>query len=298
MKKYGSTQIDCENNNFLIFDSSSFPIPSTIHFKFSTEPSSSFDKVISFDYDLIEINNELTEYNNEPTETNNRLTAYYHELTETNNELTQINNELKRINYTIYTKSDNNSEIAIKNTIRISNKSNDENNIENTNTQYIDQNHKFRYVIFPSSESVENINNINYNLTYFNIDKNQARVGDRFGNNLLISFSCKGFLKIENTKNDLSSEISTVTLILIIAGGVLVIIIIVVILVCYFKKNTGKKDDKKLNVKKISNENKETVKTEIKEIINLEIECNLIVIKYYRIKGLNEHIFKVLVFLN
>ena len=223
MKKYGSVQIDCNNNNFLILDSSSFPIPSTIYLKFSKKSNSSFNKVISFEYDFVDIDDELKETNNELLKANK-------ELTEINKKLTEINN------YTMYTinknYSENKSVITIENTIRISNKNID----ENINKKYFDQIPKFRYVFYPSNENEENINNIKYNLSYFNIDKNQARVGDKFGNNLLISFNCKGILNIENTENDLSSGLSIVVLIIIIVGGALVIIIIVIVLICYIKK--------------------------------------------------------------
>ena len=238
LKKNCAIEIECDNNNILIFDSSTFPIPSTIHFKFSIDSNSFFDKVISFEYDLIEINNELTEINNELIEVN------------------------KNINYTGYIDyeyyNENDIETNIENSINISNEKIDENNKRN----YAYENHKFRYIIFSSGESVESINNINYNIIYFNIDKNKARVEDKFGNNLLINFNCKGILKIENTEKDLSSKLSTIVIIGIVAGGVLIIIIIIIVLVCYFKKNmkknNAKKINKKLKKKKIKNENKET----------------------------------------
>ena len=269
LKKYGSVEINCEKNNFLIFDSSSFPIPSTIHFKFSIKSNSYFDKVISFEYDFIDINDE-------PKDTNN-------ERTELNNSLTEVDNKPTDFKYNMSTENENNSEnssvIFIENTIKISNKSNNENNIENNSEIFIEQIPKFRYVIYPSSETEENINNIKYNLSYFNIDKNQARVGDKFGNNLLISFNCKGILNIENTENDLSSGLSIVVLIIIIVGGALVIIIIVIVLVCYIKKNMGKKDDKKLInnkiLKKIQNENKETGQVTNKERYKYRNSINL-----------------------
>jgi len=224
LKKYGSKEIHCDNNNIIIFDSSSFPIPSTIYFKFSIDSisNSSFDKVKSYEYDFLEISNEPNEINN--------------------NEIIFTTNE----NY-----DENNTVINTENTIK-SRKTNidEKKNVENSNRNYINENHKFRYVIYPSGESFENSNNINYNLTYFNIDKNKDRVGDKFGNNLLIDFNCKGILKIENTEKDFSSELSNFAIIGIVAGGVLFIIIIVVILVCYFKKNMEKKDDKKLNKNK------------------------------------------------
>ena len=293
LKKFGTVQIICQNNNFLIFDSSSFPIPSTIHFKFSIESNSSFDKIISFEFDLIETNNEFTETNNNElietnkklSETNNQLTEKNNGITELINGFTEINNE---INYTIYSVNENygekNSEITLDNSFIISNKRINKNNTENANQKYIEQNHKFRYVIYPSGESEENIKNIKYNLTYFNIDKNQARVGHKFGNNLLISFNCKGILKIENTKNDLSSGLSIKVLIIIIAGGLLVIIIIVVLLVFYFKKNMGKKDDKKL----IKNKTTKKTKNENKEMSQISNNGNN---KYRKSLNLNRHGF-------
>ena len=48
LDKYSSIDIKCEGNDFIIFNSSDFKIPSTLYFKIST--NSSFDQDIHYDY--------------------------------------------------------------------------------------------------------------------------------------------------------------------------------------------------------------------------------------------------------
>lgn len=62
LKKYSSLEIECDTNNFLIFNSSDFAIPSEIYFKVTSNLT--FLKDINYEfYDIIETNNTEI-YNN------------------------------------------------------------------------------------------------------------------------------------------------------------------------------------------------------------------------------------------
>ena len=52
LKKYESIKINCENTNLIIFDSSTFEFPSTIHFKFSTDIHTNVIKMKKLSFNL------------------------------------------------------------------------------------------------------------------------------------------------------------------------------------------------------------------------------------------------------
>ena len=222
LNKYGSIEIECSDDNLLIFDSSSFPIPSTIYFKFSTNKNSLFDKNISYEYDILLINNN-------------------------------INKNINNFNDIIEAKSTIN--ITADNTSYNYSDNNNDNISDNT----LNENYKLRYITFPSDESHEIINNVDNIINYYNIPKNKEKIGNKFGNNLIISFHCEGLLKIENIEKDSASSLSTGVIIGIVFGALIAIIIIIIIVYCYIKKNLEKPDsDKKKEKTKIKNNQKKS----------------------------------------
>ena len=92
LKKYETIEINCENTNLIIFDSSTFEIPSTIHLKFLTDIHTNVIKMkkLSFEFDFCEIK-DISKYEElkfllSPTlvfnETidNEDITAYYYNI--------------------------------------------------------------------------------------------------------------------------------------------------------------------------------------------------------------------------
>ena len=167
LEKYSSKEINCRINDFIVFNSSDFTIPSTLHFKIST--SSIFER---------------------------------------------------NINYEFYDIFDN-----------------------------ININEKFknpRFVVFPTLESSEIINQTNFSINYYNIEKDKNHVIEGKGDNLILNFLCGGILKIENTVEDSSvTGLSTEQIIGIVFGVVgAIAIIIVIIYFCYKCKNKEKQENK------------------------------------------------------
>ena len=92
LKKYETIEINCENTNLIIFDSSTFEIPSTIHLKFLTDIHTNVIKMkkLSFEFDFREIK-DISKYEElkfllspilvfNETIDNEDITAYYYNI--------------------------------------------------------------------------------------------------------------------------------------------------------------------------------------------------------------------------
>ena len=190
LEKYSSKEIDCGITKSIVFNSSTFTIPSTLHFKIST--NSIFLANISYEfYDIYDINTR-EKFNNP------------------------------------------------------------------------------RFVLFPAKESSEIINQTNFTINYYNVEKDKNHVIEGNGDNLILSFLCVGILKIENTEKDLSIPGLTtgeiIGIILGVIGGIALIIVIIYFCYKYRNKeeNKNKDDDeekdsdKKIKSKRKKKERKKT----------------------------------------
>ena len=203
LEKYGSKEINCRITNFIVFNSSDFTIPSTLHFKIST--SSIFVSNISYEfYDIFNINT---------------------------------------------TKKFQNP----------------------------------RFVLFPASESSEIINQTNFTVNYYNVEKDKNHVIEGDGNNLILNFLCAGILKIENTEQDLSipglSTGEIIGIVLGVIGGIA--IIIVIIYFCYKYRNKeesiNKDNDEEDSNKKIKFKRKKKERKKADNIIKMKNQRNTVI---------------------